>query len=69
MEKEQKKQTRYPWHSAPEWADYAATDYSGASWWFEFNPVPLAIDWVRHGRYEPIEPCDDFKQSVESRPK
>ena len=69
MEKEQK-QYRYPWHLAPEWANYAATDWTGRRVWYEFEPYCFAISWnCTEGRWaEVFEPCPDFDQSLESRP-
>ena len=72
MEKEQKqqKQSRYPWERAPEWAKYAATDLSGARYWFECKPVCKTHYW-----YGKTAMCliiedsgSDWKQSLETRP-
>lgn len=81
MEKEQKqqKQSRYPWERAPEWAKYAATDLSGACYWFECEPVCKTRYWYpvcktrywygETGMCAKIEDSGtDWKQSLETRP-
>jgi hypothetical protein len=34
-------QINYPWHLAPDWAEYAAIDQSGSAFWFEGKPFIL----------------------------
>ena len=69
MEKEQK-QSRYPWHEAPEWANFAATDWTGRRLWFELEPYCFVSAWgAVDGRWAEIfEPCDNFHETLESRP-
>ncbi len=31
-------QTKYPWHLAPDWAMWAATDEDGEAYWYELEP-------------------------------
>jgi hypothetical protein len=62
----------YPWHKAPEWAKYAATDRDGQMWWFEKRPKIHGAEWA-HGfdncRVERINlECPEFAETLESRP-
>ena len=34
-------QINYPWHLAPDWAEYAAIDQNGFAFWFEEKPFIL----------------------------
>lgn len=63
---------RYPWHEAPEWAKYAATDRDGQMWWFEERPKLHGAEWA-HGfdncRVEQINlECPEFAETLETRP-
>lgn len=70
MEKEKQTQTRYPWHAAPDWANYAVTDWDGTRFWCENRPVSAKIEWrILSGKYAQIfDPCSDFAESLETRP-
>ena len=62
-----KKESRYPWHEAPEWARYAATDEDGKRWWYEEEPYLEDFDWVEsEGNVSEIE--NDWENSLEERP-
>lgn len=69
MEKEQK-QTRYPWHLAPEWANYAATSGDGRRWWFEKRPDLYSDGWWNlNGQKEEVpSDCPEFAETLETRP-
>jgi len=70
MEKEQK-QSRYPWHEAPEWVNYAVTNKNGIKIWFECKPIVEKDEWLQEqdGRWDFIFTSNaDFEESLESRP-
>lgn len=67
-----RKATRYPWHDAPEWAQWAATDANGSRCRYEFEPYLLGSCWaVSRGRSELIGPSpgDNWTDSLERRPQ
>jgi hypothetical protein len=72
MEKEQK-QSPYPWDEAPEWANYAATDWDGQMYWFANEPKKITT-WVgqggstRHIKSAGIV-IPNAEETLESRPK
>lgn len=70
MEKEHEKQSRYPWHIAPLWAQYAATDFDGVRRWFEDEPFCMVGRWyVNTGECETIEDLMfDYRDSLQARP-
>jgi hypothetical protein len=71
MEKKQKNESLYPWHLAPKWAKYAATDYDGKRWFFEKKPHCNNFEWrISGGKYAEIcNPFDGFAETLEERPK
>jgi len=62
----------YPWHKAPEWAKFAATDMDGQMWWFEKRPKIHGAEWALgddNCRAEQINlECPEFAITLESRP-
>jgi hypothetical protein len=68
MEKNEKKQSRYPWHKAPKWAKFAATDRDGKMWWFEKRPELYNAEWLHCNVEQIYLECPDFAESLESRP-
>lgn len=60
----------YPWHKAPEWAKFAATDSDGQRWWFEKRPKIHDKEWSHlDGKVEQIDAhCPGFAYTLESRP-
>jgi len=71
MEKEQK-QSPYPWDEAPEWANYAATDWDGQMYWFADKPKKLIV-WSSHGIHRHIKSARrlvlNAQKTLEKRPK
>jgi hypothetical protein len=69
MEKEQEKETRYPWKYAPLWARYAGTNFDGTRWWFEQKPYHASGRWhVKTGKFALIvEPCMKSYETLEYR--
>jgi hypothetical protein len=74
------KQTKYDWSKAPDWAQWAATDYDGRSYFYETKPFPHSVgEWDRfsgHGGLDRIwlirdsgEVCNTWKDSLEARPQ
>ncbi len=70
-------QTKYPWHLAPDWAMWAATDESGEAYWYALEPwmTSVAECWVSDP-YD-IDPTEigyfpdlraDWQNSLEKRP-
>ena len=71
---------KYPWHLAPEWAMWAATDKNGDRTFFEGEKEP-SINWLFPDEWLPgailkrakeidnIGPCENWKDSLEKRPK
>ena len=66
--------TRYPWDRAPDWAQWAATDMSGISYWHDHKPD---ISWGRPAwgptnLCKSIDDCDThglhWTNSLEARP-
>jgi hypothetical protein len=43
----------YPWHSAPQWANYAATEHDGTSYWYSEKPDKHRVlgFWFCQGEY------------------
>jgi len=65
-------QWHYPWDSAPDWANYAATNKNGTKHWYCVKPnVREPFDyWIEGGRHEQI-PHDEvvnFRESLQRRP-
>lgn len=67
----------YPWHLAPHWARFAATDADGKRYWYESEPDisysdddKPATHWYGGGRNRPID--DDgpkyWDESLMERP-
>ena len=57
----------YPWHEAPKWANYAATDCHGRRMWFENEPYWKNGAWMpSKGSYCNIG--DTSEQSLRLRP-
>ena len=65
--------TRYDWSKAPEWAQWAATDKDGTSWWYSDRPKTAQEGWyTRLGNYNssfPKETPSDWRDSLERRPE
>ena len=60
---------KYPWHEAPEWAKYAATDENGERYWFESHPERERRKWDSiGGRVELIGDGIGWKESLQERP-
>ena len=59
------------WSKAPEWAQFAAMDKSGAQYWFEEEPFndDLAEQWACHGRYASFLDCSNWRNSLTQRPQ
>lgn len=69
-------QSRYPWHEAPEWAEWAATDSDGCWSWYEAKPkVGLYGDWINkpYTKWDSVEYKErqeqDWRTTLERRPK
>jgi hypothetical protein len=70
--------TNYPWHHAPEWAQFAATDADGLRYWHQERP---SID-VNNDEWVPPYPanfklitvdrsplgCPHWRDTLEERP-
>jgi len=67
-------QTKYPWHTAPDWAMWAATDEDGSRCWFEDEPyIEYGCAWMsEHGNFDFFETAEnktiDWDNSLEKRP-
>jgi hypothetical protein len=66
---------KYPWHLAPDWAMWAATDEDGWGYWFELEPRCSTYDEsVWYGPGDNLEICyfpelrADWQNSLEKRP-
>jgi hypothetical protein len=67
-QKMEQQETKYPWHEAPEWAEWAATDSDGEKTWFEEEPFLVKGVWmVITGECLSFE-IPNHKDSLESRP-
>jgi hypothetical protein len=69
----EQQQTKYPWHLAPDWAMWAATDEDGEAEWYEKEPEQSWTFWaVRRSKLESIgyfpELRADWQNSLEKRP-
>jgi hypothetical protein len=72
-------QTKYPWHLAPDWAMWAATDEDGWSYWFDIEP-DYSTYMVGYWGYNDNTVCQykeigympelraDWQNSLEKRP-
>lgn len=73
-ELEGENKSRYPWHEAPEWAEFGATDEDGESIWFEKEPTRMDSYWHENfcrkikfaTKY--YRKCDYWRESLEKRP-
>lgn len=69
-------QINYPWHLAPDWAEYAAVDENGDAYWYENKPIRRysATVWggVLDGAFCNIpnykSEISDWTKSLEKRP-
>ena len=67
--------TRYPWHEAPEWAMWGATDANGNMNWYDFEPsydnddYQWLISYGEHKFFANEGPCENWEQTLEVRPK
>ena len=71
-------QSKYPWDDAPEWAQWAATDSDGVSYFYETEPyISSEGEWMTHCLYDEtlliynhFEFCDknEWQNSLEKRP-
>lgn len=65
----------YPWHEAPEWAQWAACDLDGSCHWFETEPALLMkVFWINGGRSEKFTTATgvttyNIDGTLESRPE
>lgn len=70
------RESRYDWSKAPENTKIAATQEDGKIVWGSYsNAVPSGGGWIatdsRDGdwlRWDPAEPCSDWRDSLEHRP-
>lgn len=72
MNKEQ--ESKYPWHEAPEWAMWAATDEDGEANWIELEPIKSDRAWINFMGYISgigyfPELAKDWQNSLEKRPE
>lgn len=65
----------YPWHEAPEWAEWAATDKGGNIWWYQARPeIATESEWrLRNSLFSSlfshnIGKCANWKNSLQKRP-
>jgi len=65
--------TRYPWNEAPEWAMWGATDADGLLNWLENKPIDDHEEWLvldgKHEFFTNEGPCENWKETLEARPK
>ena len=67
--------TRYPWDEAPEWAMWGATDANGDLNWYDFRPIchfgeeQWLISDGEHEFFANEGPCENWKETLEGRPK
>ncbi len=69
-------QTKYPWHLAPDWAMWAATDEDGVAAFFELEPFMCETVriwlWAGCSKWvltdSDIESSADWRNSLEKRP-
>ena len=59
---------QYPWHEAPEWAKYAATDKDGEAYWYEELPNRISSEWSCGFRNELIMKVINWQESLQERP-
>lgn len=67
----------YPWDTAPEWANWAATDENGEQWFFEKEPNTYVSDWVKSPgsdcalirRGKGHVACPNWRNTLRPRPK
>jgi len=57
------------WKDAPEWASYLAQDKNGTWWWYDREPIAEQSQWESCGIAESACVCDDWKESLQKRPK
>jgi hypothetical protein len=62
-----------PWHEAPEWAMWIATDFDGMRFWFQSEPFSSEVRWRNAGgqsRYAGHQNgCANWLQSKQRRPE
>ncbi len=71
------KQHYYDWINAPEWANWAAADRNGRAYFYADKPVIFGDEddtmwWYEHGLavcFSDNFICNDWKESLEARPK
>ena len=67
--------TRYTWDEAPEWAMWGATDVNGDMNWYDFEPsydnddYQWLISYGEHKFFTNEGPCENWKETLEARPK
>ena len=64
----------YDWSQAPDWAQWAATDANGGSFWFENKPILSLIMSIWKKAIGISLPCPqqinvEWQHSLEQRPK
>jgi hypothetical protein len=63
----------YPWNEAPEWAMWGATDANGDMNWYDLEPDHDHEEWLRprgnHEFFTNNGPCENWKKTLEARPK
>ena len=63
-----------PWDKAPEWAQWAAMDASGAWGWDSHEPLPDGLHWIPPFIADSrciaftFPPCTNWKESKRKRP-
>ena len=72
MEASAPPKVEYPWHEAPKWAKFAATDENCLRFWFEKEPVDCITCWgiPRKGEFTEIVslPCPHWRETKQQRP-
>jgi hypothetical protein len=69
--------TRYDWSKAPEWAQWAARDFSGKAYWYDQEPFMgranewfvATLCWRRTEDKDILDSCGDWRDSLERRPE
>lgn len=70
-ELECERESRYPWHEAPDWAMWAATDSDGYKAFYENEPNGHSYSWSRNGGNVfsiPSDGVEEWRKSIEKRP-
>ena len=70
---EREEENRVPWEEAPEWANWAATDFDGMRFWYQSEPFVGDVKWNNSGGQSQYADhqngCANWRASKQRRPQ